>query len=362
MNRRRFLKLGVAAAGAALSGGAGMVSCGRQAKSPQEAKPVALPRWRGFNLTEKFTVDRNRRFVERDFEWIAKWGFDFVRLPMDYRCYTDPGDWTAFREDGLREIDEAVEFGKRYNIHVNLNLHRAPGYCVNPPPEPKDLFKDEEALRVCARHWKNFAARCKGIPNQRLSFNLLNEPGRTSEEDYARVARHLVAAIREADPDRLIIADGLRWARNPVLSLTDLGIGQSARGYDPMQISHYRAGWIRGSDEWREPTWPITDPQGRRWDKDALREHYRPWVELKRAGVGVHVGEMGAFNQTPHAVVLAWMKDLFSVLRENEIGWALWNFRGSFGIVDSERSDVEYENLPGGHKLDRPMLELLRAN
>ena len=40
-------------------------------------------------------------------------------------------------------------------------------------------------------------------------------------------------------------------------------------------------------------------------------------------------------------------------------GWALWNFRGAFGILDSERSDVRYKEFHG-HKLDRQMLELLR--
>jgi len=41
------------------------------------------------------------------------------------------------------------------------------------------------------------------------------------------------------------------------------------------------------------------------------------------------------------------------------LGWALWNFRGSFGIMDSDRRDVVYENWRG-HKLDRKMLELLQ--
>ena len=40
-------------------------------------------------------------------------------------------------------------------------------------------------------------------------------------------------------------------------------------------------------------------------------------------------------------------------------GFALWNLRGSFGVADSERADVTYEDYKG-HKLDRKMLELLR--
>ncbi len=260
----------------------------------------------------------------------------------------------------LKEIDEAVDYGRRYGVHVNLNLHRAPGYCVNPPREPFSLWKDDEALDACARHWALFAHRYKGIPNQELSFNLLNEPAEISAETYIRVVKRLVEAIREEDPDRLIIVDGLRWGRQPVFGLADLGVGQSTRGYDPMRISHYRASWVAGSDRWDEPAWPLAEGDGT-WDKERLRrKRIKPWKDLEARGVSVHVGEWGAFNQTPHHVVLAWMRDCLELWKEAGWGWALWNFRGSFGILDSGRQDVSYEDWHG-HKLDRDMLELLQS-
>jgi endoglucanase len=36
----------------------------------------------------------------------------------------------------------------------------------------------------------------------------------------------------------------------------------------------------------------------------------------------------------------------------------MWNLRGGFGVLDSDRADVKYEDFRG-HKLDRKMLELL---
>lgn len=86
-----------------------------------------------------------------------------------------------------------------------------------------------------------------------------------------------------------------------------------------------------------------------------------PWRELERKGVGVHVGEWGAFNRTPHPVALAWMEDWLTLWREVGWGWALWNFRGSFGLLDSGRADVAYESL-GEHQLDRRMPELLQRH
>lgn len=320
-----------------------------------------LPRWRGFNLLEKFTHRHNTSFLESDFEWIAEWGFNFVRLPLSYWCWSSPEDPYTMDERVLEEIDQAVAWGQQYGVHVNINFHRAPGYCVNPPPEPFSLWEDERALEACAFQWAAFARRYRGIPNSALSFDLLNEPARIEEATYVQVVRRLTEAIREEDPERLIVADGLAWGREPVFGLVELGVAQSTRGYDPMQISHYRAGWIRGSDRWPEPTWPLQEGETL-WDKERLREtRIHPWQELERQGIGVHVGEWGAFQHTPHSVVLAWMQDYLELWEEAGWGWALWNFRGSFGILDSNRADVAYEPFHG-HHLDRAMLELLQAH
>jgi endoglucanase len=316
-----------------------------------------MPRWRGFNLLEKFNVGNNRPFVEEDFAWMHEWGFDFVRLPMDYRCWTDPNDPYKLSEKVLKEIDQAVEWGQKYKIHVSLNLHRAPGYTVAQPPEKLNLWKDEEAQRQFDFQWGTFAKRYQGISSDQLSFNLVNEPANVPAATYASVVRRVVRAIRKVDPDRLIISDGLQWGRDPIYELVDLGIAQSTRGYDPMPVSHYMASWVRG-ERWPRPTWPLKEGD-RVYDRTYLeQERIRPWKQLESKGVGVHVGEFGAYNRTPHEVVLAWLEDYLSLWKEAGWGWAMWNFRGSFGILDSERKDVAYEDFRG-HKLDRKLLELL---
>ncbi len=357
MNRRKFLQT---TAGVALCA---TVACA-ETKGANKVNASKLPRWRGFNLLEKFVGERNAPFRESDFEWMKEWGFDFVRLPLSYRCWAEgtPDKWLELKENVLKEIDQCVGFGRQYGVHVNVNFHRAPGYCVNPPKEPLDLWRDEKALDACAFHWAHFAKRYKGIPNSQVSFDLLNEPAIIPEATYAKVVKRLVEAIRAEDPDRLVIADGLRWGRQPVPALADLGIGQSTRGYDPMRISHYKASWINGSDKWEEPTWPLKLKENDVWDKERLRkELIAPWKALEQKGVGVHVGEWGAFQHTPHKVALAWMRDCLELWKEAGWGWAMWNFRGPFGILDSNRQDVKYEEFRG-HKLDREMLELIRAN
>jgi endoglucanase len=97
-----------------------------------------------------------------------------------------------------------------------------------------------------------------------------------------------------------------------------------------------------------------------RYSQETLwTELVEPWKKLADMGVGVHVGEWGAYSYTPHAVVMAWMKDCLANWKRAGMGWALWNLRGGFGLLDSDRADVAYEGYQG-RKLDREMLELLR--
>jgi endoglucanase len=330
-----------------------------------------IPRWRGFNLTELTGGRREQRFRERDFAWMARWGFDFARLPMSYWAWSTPEDWTTIDEAALAPVDEAVEFGRRYGIHVNLNLHRIPGYCVNQRElEPHLLFDSPRdsmlrALEAAVHHWSFLARRYRDVPSSALSFDLFNEPPFMADHArYDEIARALVAAIREVSPDRLIVADGADIGQTPVLSIADLGLVQSTRGYLPKMVSHYTATWVPKNEfeSFAEPVWPMRDDKGHLWDRDRLRrELIDTWKPLVDLGVPVHVGEWGCFNKTPHATALAWMGDLLALWREAGWGWAMWNLRGSFGIVDSGRNDVAYEDFEG-HKLDRVLLELLLAH
>jgi endoglucanase len=400
VSRRDFLKGLSLAAAASLIDVRG-ASSAKPAPALPDATAAKLPRWRGFNLLEKFIASvSNAPFREEDFAWIAEWGFNFVRLPMSYHCWSDPHDWKSIREPVMKEIDQALEFGRQYGVHVCLNFHRAPGYSVDRSlKEPFNLWTDAEALEACEYHWRHFAARYKDVPNSALSFDLLNEPAMMAENQYLddatyfRVAKALVSGIRAESPHRLIIADGLVWGNLPSPMLASLGIAQSTRGYQPMQVSHWKASWVGGSDQWPKPTWPLPvdkdgaardreqaanfkalfkdnpivqkmadDPKlSSDWNRERIEHQLiRPWKELEKMGVGVHVGEWGAHNFTPHDVVLAWMRDMLAAWKGAGWGWALWNFRGSFGVLDSERSDVKYDNFHG-HQLDRAMLEVLRA-
>jgi endoglucanase len=344
------------------------------------ALPTPLPRWRGFNLLDLFQAFSRRPDVvsEDELRWIRDWGFNFIRIPMDYWFWTD-ADWRAsrklepedtmkIRESALAPVDRIVELGPKFGLHVSLNFHRAPGYCINNPErEPFVLWSDSRAEDAFVHHWDVVARRYRAIPDTDLSFNLLNEAPRPREgymrrQDYVRVMQMAIDKIRQTNPTRTIIVDGLDVGNVVVDELIPAGVGQSVHAYWPGQISHYRASWVDRKSTFPLPSWPVMgEGDTIRMGRAQLEERFAPWGALAQKGILVHCGECGCYNKTPHAVFLAWFEDVLQVLEGHGIGFALWNFRGTFGLLDSGREDVAYEDWHG-HKLDRDLLAALQRH
>jgi len=363
ISRRRFIKNTLALTTLAGTDGFNLLNKASAvaAEPKQNNKPAqtVFPRWRGFNLQYLFTEGMNSEPFEDDFRWAQDWGFDFFRLPMSYRLWTDKQDVFKIDEKPFARIDKVIEWGQKYNMHISLNFHRGPGFCISRADlEPFNLWKDQKALDTFCYHWEFFARRYKGIPSTRLSFDLINEPV-TTLENYERVVRTTTKKIRTIDPQRLIIIDGLNVGRDPVPELIDLKVGQSCRGYDPVYVTHYRASWVDRESKFPTPVWPDTEKKTHQWDRQRLEDNYARWADLARQGVGVHCGECGCHNKTSHTVCLAWFRDLLEVLTGYNIGYALWNLRGPSGVLDSGRQDVQYEDFHD-HKLDRKLLKVLQ--
>jgi len=379
LNRRNFIRRGIVSATAIQITG---VRSLRSAESPAVNQ---LPRWRGFNLLDYFLPKpfAGHLTTDDDLKWISDMGFNFVRLPMAYPRYIDfdesknitPADVCNISEQKVEQIEGLIRKAQEQDLHVSINLHRAPGYCINAGfHEPYDLWKSKEAQEAFSFHWGMWGKRFKNVSSSKISFDLLNEPAVRSDLNeqtssstavpgklYRKVVKAATDAIRAANPKHLVIADGNDVGMHVTPELKDLNIAQSCRGYFPHYISHYKAPWAnKDPDRCPIPVWPGS-LNGEKFDKARLETFYKPWIDLARGGVGVHCGECGCWNKTPHQVFLAWFEDVLQILTANNIGYALWNFRGDFGILDSGREDVTYQDWYG-HKLDRKLLELLKAH
>lgn len=386
MNRRHFIKTSaVVASTTAVYQVCAAVSDPTNSSQKESARNP-LPRWRGFNLTDFFSPNppsagRGQGTTDEDLQWMVDWGFDFIRLPMAYPRYVKfdrsrnitPEETCEIDEKQVDVIEAFVRKAQAKGLHVSVNLHRAPGYCINAGfHEPFDLWKSEEAQKAFYFHWAMWGKRFKDVPASKISFDLLNEPALRSDmndqhasstlipgELYRKVAKNARDAIQRSNPKHMVIADGNRVGSLVTPELNDLGIGQSCRGYYPGQISHYKAPWAnKDPEKCPLPVWP-GEMNGQKFDRSNLEKFYKPWIALANSGVGVHCGECGCWSKTPHNVFLAWFEDVLDILTSAKIGYALWNFRGDFGVLDSRREDVEYQDWHG-RKLDSKLLALMK--
>lgn len=377
MHRRSFIKnTGLITVGLSLAEKAALAI-------GQTAAGNKLPQWKGFNLLDYFSPSQGTGkypTTEEHFKWMAGWGFDFIRLPIAYPHYLrfdrtkniTPDEVYQLDEKKLDEIDALVALAHKYNMHVSLNLHRAPGYCINAGfHEPYNLWTDPEAQKAFYFHWNMWAKRYKNVSPQKISFDLLNEPSMREDMNdqhskssavpgpvYRKVAKEAAEAIRKENSGHLVIADGNNVGNSVIPEIMDLNIAQSCRGYHPHAISHYKAPWAnKDTEHLPVPLWP--GQVGSQYlSRQMLETYYQPWIELTKKGIGVHCGECGAWNKTPHDVFIAWFADVLDILSANKIGFAVWQFTGDFGILDSGRTDVAYEDWYG-HKLDKRFLDLM---
>ncbi len=333
-----------------------------------------FPRWRGFNLLGMFCSETSRyydfrstgRYHEEDFKMIADWGFDFVRLPLSYRVWSDVKDPYIVKEESISPLDEAVYFGEKYGLHVNIAMHRLPGYCVNTDEKEEEtgnLWQGGEELDAAAYQWVQIAKRYKNVGVDRLSFNVINEPDwHVSTLQYKTVNERVINAVREITPERLFILDGVRFGDIPPVDSMRYfeKCGYSCRAYEPRRLTHYGIG-----NRSEYPTWPDMrkiDENGDQAvrDRAELERFFGMWAALADVlKVGVHCGEMGVYCKCPHDVACLWLEDVMQVLKSYNIGYAIWNLRGKFGIMDNGRDDIEMKDFCG-HKLDEKMLKILQ--
>lgn len=361
------------------------------------------PRWYGFNLLEYFSTDRDWMkyfpynpeggFREDDFCWMSGWGFNWVCLPMDYRFWTDPNDLMKIDEKKIEPIDRAIRMGEKYRIHVELCLHRAPGFCIldgmdqkrtgiHVTREKTSVFNNPATQDAFVHQWVYFARRYKSISSRWLSFDPLSEPLIHPSEniafdsyksnqtipdtdgvmEYVRVARKVNAAIRGIDPERLIVSDSFN--HKPVAELFNAHTIQNAHDYLPLEVTHYGIPWGPADVQIGKepvPTWPLKDATGKIVaDKQTIQRKFQLWKEPARHGVPIHFVEMGCSNHTPPDVTYAWFNDSLDMMSDLHAGWGLWNFRGPIGILDTKRAGTKYKDWYG-HQLDFTLLNLLRS-
>ncbi len=122
-----------------------------------------------------------------------------------------------------------------------------------------------------------------------------------------------------------------------------------------MVITHYHASWTKVGEYTGPLTYPgkvVTDEEieklsgdlkkeveywGQNYNIDSMRvEVSKPLNYAREHHLPLYCGEFGCLSTVPEDIRLRWYHDFVTVLEDDGIGWANWDYRGGFGIIGDQ--------------------------
>ncbi len=298
-------------------------------------------------------AERKAFFTQQDVKRLADWGFDHIRLPIDEeQMWNDAGKQEPEAWDLM---NQAIDWALAAKMNVIVDLHILRSHYFISAQEPK-LFTDPAEAGRFAGLWQQLSAGLKRRSEDRLAYELMNEAVATNPEDWNRVAHAAFGAIRKLEPTRTIVLGSNRW--NQVQTFDALRVPNDGNMiltfhyYNPMLVTHYKANWagcgvytgpvhypgLQVRDEDKANLSPeirkIVDKENRYFDRSTmLADFAKPLAVSKKTGLPLYCGEFGVYNTCPQESRFAWYRDFISALKQHNIAWANWDYKGGFAIL-----------------------------
>ena len=301
---------------------------------------------------------------EADVKKVAEWGFDHIRLPIDYEVLEDERGEDYIK--GISYVNQFVGWCQDSGIDVVLDLHKAYGYDFNDAGDSakNNLFTNEALKRRFVDLWIRMAKRYGNFKG--VAFELLNE---VVKEENATLWNDLinetVKAIRIYAPNTPIIYGGIQWNSARTLKLLDVpqdkNIIYTFHMYEPLIFTHQKAYWVSGMPMDKDIAYPetmeyykeVTKPIGYK-GKDVTvskcEEMGKPFLEemvkeavdaAANAGVRLYCGEFGVIDRAPVKDTLCWFEDIMEVFKKYDIHCAVWSYKGmDFGVSDEHYAPI----------------------
>lgn len=304
---------------------------------------------------------------EEDIRQIHLWGFDHVRIPIDYEVFEDEN--ADEKKEGYRLVARALDWCKQYGLNAILDLHKAYGYDFNDAGDAQknNLFHNEELKMRFLRLWSNIANAFSGYDN--IAFELLNEVVEAENADlWNDLIKRAVSEIRKVTKDTPIIYGGIQWNSARTLKLLDVPEDDNViftfHFYEPLLFTHQKAPWVKNMDLEREIQYPesmeyyrrqseilgyqgeiVIKAQSETMGTEFIREMIQDAVEAaKKAGVGLYCGEFGVIDRAPVDATLRWFKDVSQVFGEYDIGCSIWSYKEmDFGLTGEHYDTIRNE-------------------
>jgi endoglucanase len=313
-----------------------------------------------------------------DFARIRGWGFDHVRLPVDYFNVFAGPELTPV-EPTLRLLDRAIDGLSSAGLSVIFDLHKCPGHDFHSgASRAQPLFSDPNVREQTKKVWSVLAERYGSRPG--VTLELLNEPVAEDASAWDRLKNELCAHIRRHAPKATLLVGSNRWNRpNEFPHLTpfdDDNVVYSFHFYTPLVFTHQKAPWIQG-DVFHVPrTYPgnYAIPAGLshrlpldegQWDRSRLAQELEPVVAFReRYGAPVACNEFGVYvGGSERASQLRWMREFLELLAERDFGYSYWNYKNlDFGLVSQREHRFAGYPQYAGDGIDHELVEILRAH
>ncbi|SHM66611.1 glycoside hydrolase family 5 protein [Ruminococcus flavefaciens] len=282
---------------------------------------------------------------ENDFNVIAAWGADHVRVPFDYNIIEN-NDGT-YSDEGFGYLDKAVEFAKKYDLNIILDLHKTAGFSFDYYGENESGFFDNpEYQERFYRLWEEVARRYGSLSSY-VAFELLNEVTDASFIDkWNRIVKECIGRIRKITPDTLILvgsyhnnsADTVQFLDAPY----DDKIVYNMHCYEPLKFTHQGAYW----------TDAIVKEERMSFEESVTSEEYFEQLfstaiaKAEEFGAGLYCGEYGCIDVVSPEDTIKWYKTINAVFEKHGIGRAAWNYKAmDFGLADARLDSVRNELL-----------------
>ncbi len=285
-----------------------------------------------------YSLDRLDRFIEdKDFEVIASWGADHVRLPVDYNV-------AELMEDGIARIRKAVDAAKRCGLNVMLDLHKAPGYSFDAGEQESGFFENREYQERFLKLWERLAEEFGG-DHEYVAFDLLNEITDAGFlPAWKRISSECISRIRRFAPDTAIVVGSYDY--NDVRAVRDLDAPQdeltaySFHCYEPHDFTHQGAYWDPRLDKEKRVAFRDSGTTESMFEElfESALEHAAGF------GADLYCGEYGVIDVVSPEEALEWYRVINRVFERHGISRAAWSYKEmDFGISDARMDKVRDE-------------------
>ena len=307
--------------------------------------------------SERRGDERQAFFQKKDVAYLAKAGFDHLRIPVDEEQLFD--EEGAIHQEAMRLLHQAIGWSQEYNLRVIVDLHILRSHHFNKDEKP--LWTEPAAQERFFELWRTLSNELKQYPTSQVAYELMNEPVADDPEDWNQLVSRAVAVIRQQEPTRTIVIGSNRWQSTDTFDqlkvpANDPHILLSFHFYEPFLLTHYRASWTDIADytgpvhypglivqpeELKEVSAEVAQeikPRIRKYSKHVLESMMeKPLRIAQELNLPLYCGEWGAIAEAPEADRLRWYGDMVQLFDQHNIAYANWNYKsGNFGLVNDQ--------------------------